>query len=248
MPEPSQVKINFNIQGKYPNLRKQSPAGLDLNLKPWSKENLLDGFNKFFEENGRYPTAPEIDLYEYLPSSRQIQRMYGGLKNLRKNLGLEICDYGRGANRSKIAFEGNKRGGDGERDMEQILTAHFGEHFVHAEKTLYKYIKPTANLRRDSKCRVDFLVYAKELTFAVDVFYTSTLRNLIGNVNVKSKKYNEITLDIYLVNLNENEKITAESIRRYLNNKVNKLAPNIKVMNKSEFLEIIGTMPILGIS
>jgi hypothetical protein len=233
---------------KYPNLRRQAPAEIDLNLKPWSKENLLDGFIKFFDENGRYPTAPEIDLYEFLPSSRQIQRMFGGLKNLRKDLGLEICDYSKGANRSKIAFEGNKRGGDGERDMEQLLTSHFGEYFVHAEKTLYKYIKPTANLRKDSKCRVDFLVYAKNLTFAVDVFYTSTLRNLTGNINAKSKKYNEILLDIYLVNLNEDGKISAESIKKYLNNKVNKLNPNNNVMNKSEFLEIVRKMPVLSIS
>lgn len=221
---------------------------MHFDLTPWSKENLLDGFKKFFDENGRYPTAPEIDKNEYLPSARQIQRAFGGLKNLRKDLGLKIFDYGRGDNRSKIALESNKRGGDGEREMERILTNHFGEHFVHAEKTLYKYLKPECQLRKDSKCRVDFLVYAKNLIFGVDVFHTSTLRNLIGNVNIKSRKYCDLNIDIYLVNLNETSNITTEAISKHLSNKKNKLSANIKVLNKSKFIALIQKMPILRIS
>ncbi|MDR3642220.1 MAG: hypothetical protein P4L74_01160 [Candidatus Doudnabacteria bacterium] len=233
---------------KYPNLKKQlkqgeSTKGIDI----WTKENILDGLNKFFADHQRYPTSVEIDLYDFLPSSRQIQRSFGGLRSLRKDLGLKIFDYGRGANRSKIAFEGNKRGGDGEREMEQLLVNRFGEHFVHAEKTLYKYLRPGCNLRIDSKCRLDFVVYAKDYTFGVDVFYTTSLRNLMGNVNIKTKKYCDVAMDIYLVNLNETSDISAESLTKYVNNKKIKLTPNIKLLNKSDFLKIIQTTPILKV-
>ena len=71
---------------KYPNLKKQlkqgdSTKGIDI----WTKENILNGLRKFFDDTGRYPTATEIDQNEYLPSSRQIQRAFGGLRNLRKD-------------------------------------------------------------------------------------------------------------------------------------------------------------------
>ncbi len=234
---------------QYPHLKKQAKIGANFDnkfLQPWSNESLLDGFKKFFDENGRYPTAEEIDAYEFLPSARQIQRAFGGLRNLRKSLGLEIEDYGRGVNRSKIVFEANKRGGIGEKETEEILINHFGECFAHVEKPLYKYIKPESKLRKDSKCRVDFLVYAQNYTFCVDVFYTNTLCTLIANINVKSKKYQDLAIDVYLVSLNEN--ITDNSIGLYLSHRITKLDQNIKVINKGSFFQKIKTIPVIKVN
>jgi hypothetical protein len=48
----------------------------------YSIEELRNGFEHFYQENGHYPTAPEIDRCKYLPSARQIQRNFGGLPKL----------------------------------------------------------------------------------------------------------------------------------------------------------------------
>jgi hypothetical protein len=56
------------VPPNYPNLKKQTLAGTGANLKPWSKENLFDGFKKFFDENGRYPTAPiALEIVKTMP-------------------------------------------------------------------------------------------------------------------------------------------------------------------------------------
>ncbi len=117
---------------KYPNLKSQrSPAGPRL---VWTKENILDGLTKFFDETNRYPTSFEIDANEFLPSSRQIQRSFGGLPKLRKELGLKISNYTKGRVRSDLAKALSKRGSMSERYFEKILVDKFGEYFVHVEK------------------------------------------------------------------------------------------------------------------
>ncbi|MES2971937.1 MAG: hypothetical protein V4702_06475 [Patescibacteria group bacterium] len=45
----------------------------------WTIEEIKAGFEAFVKDYGRYPTALEIDAYEFLPSSRSLQRSYGGL-------------------------------------------------------------------------------------------------------------------------------------------------------------------------
>lgn len=55
----------------------------------WTQEKLKIAFERYIAEYGRLPTAPEVDLTDYLPSSRQIQRSFGGLKKLRQALGYE---------------------------------------------------------------------------------------------------------------------------------------------------------------
>jgi len=51
----------------------------------WTKNKIKDGFDKFYQEHGRYPTALEIDEYADLPSSRQIQRRLAGYQSYGKN-------------------------------------------------------------------------------------------------------------------------------------------------------------------
>ncbi|OHA45886.1 MAG: hypothetical protein A3A80_04405 [Candidatus Terrybacteria bacterium RIFCSPLOWO2_01_FULL_44_24] len=58
--------------------RKYKWSGLE---KYWDLEKIKQGFDLFYKENGRYPTTFDVDDYKYLPSSRQIQRNFGGLKN-----------------------------------------------------------------------------------------------------------------------------------------------------------------------
>ena len=100
----------------------------------WSIQKIKEGFEKFERDNGRLPTAPEIDKLDYLPSSRQIQRKFGGLEKLRQVLGYKDTNFGRGAFRSEIANRVNRRGRDVEIQLEKILSNKFNEVFVHTEK------------------------------------------------------------------------------------------------------------------
>ena len=144
----------------------------------WTKEKIKEGLQKYYNEFGRYPTAHEIDKYPYLPSSRQIQRRFGGLPELRKQLGIEITDYTRGETRSHKAEIIGKRGLNYEKDIQKILIKHFGEIFVHEQKPFNDY-----------SGRLDFFVYAKDEKFGVDVFYAEDIHSLTGCINYKQRSY-----------------------------------------------------------
>ena len=73
------------------------------------------------------PTAPEVDRTNYLPSARQIQRHFGGLKALRELLGYDDTDFGSGTSRSNIAIRGNLRAKEAERELEQEPSQLFGD-------------------------------------------------------------------------------------------------------------------------
>lgn len=213
----------------------------------WTKEKIQGGLKKFFEENGRYPTALEIDAYKFLPSSRQIQRAFGGLVKLREVLGLEITNFGIGNERSKIATLVNHRGGDLEKEIEQILIEHFGEHFVHIEKPLNKYYTRGPNSERKNKFRADFFVYASNYQFCVDIFYPSNIHNFIGIINAKQSNYNGLKIDAYLVNMNNTQNIKQSRIDSFLKNRSKILDGNIKVVNKNDFIKFIRTLRPLSI-
>jgi len=215
--------------------------------KIWGRENILAGLKRFYQENNRYPTAHEIDSYKHLPSSRQIQRAFGGLVNLRKELGLNIVNYGVGASRSKIAYAVNKRGANLERQIEKILIDRFGEHFVHIEKPIYKYYSAEESKKYKNKTRADFFIYAKNYQFCVDVFYTNNYRNLINIINIKQSNYSHLNTDVYLINLNENSDISEEKISSFMKNKKKVLDANIKIMNRTQFINFINTLERLEI-
>lgn len=155
--------------------------------KTWTTERLKLAFDRFILENGRLPTAPEVDNTDYMPSARQIQRRFGGLKALRELLGYEVTDFGSGASRSSIATRGNIRAKDAERQLEQDLAKIFGEPFVHSEK----YYGPGRN-------RADFIVYTQDGHFGIDVFTTETKHDLQKNVALRVDKYMDFPKSVKL--------------------------------------------------
>jgi len=156
----------------------------------WSIAKIKVGFDRFIAENGRLPTAPEVDSADYLPSSRQIQRLYGGLKPLREQLGYEVTDFGSGENRKSVAKVIGLRGVEAEIELEQTLINYFGEPYVHTQK---RY--------GTGKNRIDFLVYTATAIFGIDVFTTETRRDLQKNVAIKVRKYLDYptSLPLYFV-------------------------------------------------
>src|SRR3989344_6851836 len=118
--------------------------------RPWSVEELEVGLRHFYDAHGRYPTSSEVDVYDYLPSARSIERRFGGLVALRKKLGLGAeHDFRAGAHSSARAHLINARAHTVEQAVYTFLIQRFGKEFVHRE---YFFTD-------DHRTRADFFVY-----------------------------------------------------------------------------------------
>jgi len=195
----------------------------------WTKEIIKEGFNRFFSEYGRLPRSEEIDKLPYLPSSRLIQKKYNGLEQLRTELGFTDVHFGKGSHRTTIAHQVNVRGRSHERTLETTLHQKFGEVFVHSEKIL-----------SSSKVRVDFYIYSPSGNFAIDVFYSNTMRTLQSNINIKLNKYAKHNVVIYLLSANNN--ISQHDLDVYVKAKRNTLPQNVHIVSLSNFLSSINEM------
>ncbi len=179
------------------------------------------GFRRFYIENGHYPTASEIDKCPYLCSARHIQRVHGGLRRLRKNLGLDVIDYGKGAARTVTSKRIHELSVETEKQLKKFLIDTYSEICVHEE---VRY--------GSSKQRVDFFVYAKQ-NFAVDVFNTYSLRHLNIIINIKLKKYEEFPFKLFFVVTGA--PFSQMKIDQLISNKINKLPSNIKCLTFDKF-------------
>lgn len=199
--------------------------------RKWTLEKVQAGFKKFEVENGRLPTGPEIDICPDLPSSRQLNRLFGGLPELRKLLGYSETDFSKGKYRSEIGIASNKRSKVSEDALRDILFERFHEPFVHLEKPIDKY----------RKLRADFYVFNPVKNFAVDVFSTETYHNLDTNVYIKLKKYSHIRELFYLVLTSKN--LTAGDVALFNQRKAKNIPTNIKLITVEQFVEIIILIP-----
>lgn len=190
------------------------------------KSKLKEGFDRFFKENGHYPTATEIDSCDYLPSTRLLQRNYGGLENIRKELGLEITNYTKGETRRKTALIANKRADENEKEIYKYLMERFGIQFVHREH-------PYSD---ESKHRADFKVFARNKIFIVDVFFPKDKKSLYSCLNSKIRKYNIINQNIHIlphqiIFLQMNNDVSSDISE----DKKNKMHRNQSVMSINQF-------------
>ena len=192
----------------------------------WTIEKIKEGFERFKNEHGRLPRAPEIDKLEYLPSSRNIQKRFGGLARLRSELGYSDVHFGKGVFRSDIATRVNIRGRKAELALEKVLRGKFGEVFVHTEKFF-----------ESSKNRVDFYVYSPDGNFGIDVFYTETMKYLQSNINIKMGKYRDFPVELFLVVANKS--LRQDDINRYANAKLNPLPNTTKIVTMETLLALL---------
>src|SRR3989344_5505474 len=195
----------------------------------WDLNKIKYGFEEFYKLNKRYPSALEIDKYPLLPSSRQVQRKFGGLKELRKLLNLpdEDIDYTKGPARSSVAKAIGERGKDFEKEIYNLLVDRFGEIFVHQQKPFDNY-----------KSRVDLFVYAQNHKFGVDVFYPKDLHSFVCCVNIKDKTYINPDFDMIFLSINPN--INQFSINKFIARRRN--ITSHKVMDFGEFKKYINTI------
>lgn len=165
----------------------------------YDKEKIILLVKDFILKNKRDPASCDFGKNN-LPTTKTIERKFGGLRNLRKELGL-LEDHRKGENRKKIL----KIIRDRERKYHTIvyknLLKFFPEIAIHIE----------SNITDDQRSRTDFKIFAaKDTIFFVDTFFPSTEEsfkicvNNKKNIFKRSEKY--ITAENYkfiFVNLNE---------------------------------------------
>jgi hypothetical protein len=187
------------------------------------------GFEKFYTENGRYPDADEIDGYDYLPSSRTIQRAHGGLKQLRSTLGQPLLHAGE--YRSRIQKQSGIRGKELEWKVYQQLAAYFGEEFVHRESPL------------DERgwLRFDYVIYTREGKCGIDIFFAETLTIAQNTIVLKLRQhdnYERVDFPVYLVAISD-DRIRQEEIDKIVQNKKKPMPGNVRATTLATFLEMI---------
>lgn len=209
----------------YPNLRKADKEHRESNRAPiWTLENLKDGLLYFFDLNSRYPTSREIDEFDYLPSSRSIQRSFGGLVELRQKLDLPISNYTTGEVRSKMAKDGMGRAQVYEEEFLKYLQNEFDEIRVHEHKII-----------RPGNTACDFFIYeTKNSGVVIDLFYAKDIYSLARIVQIKYLKYKDVLHRVYFI-LTGNNSITQEEIDKVINNRKIELPEGIKVITEDTF-------------
>jgi len=194
-------------------LRKQS-AGKQ---KLWTEDQLKSGFQKFFQIHKKYPTAEEVNKFQYLPSARSIQRTSGGLINLRKKLGLKSQkDFRSGAHSSKRAKDINKRNQRAKIELYALLSK-----LVDPE-LIQKDYSPTD----DGRIYTDFYIKNR---FAIDIINPSNRQSLVGCLSAKIKSLKKREPKIPTVILVNNRDISQGEIQKILDNKTNKLPGHTRV-------------------
>jgi len=194
--------------------------------KEWTIETIKMGFEKFRGEFNRLPKALEIDKLSYLPSSRFIQKRFGGLESLRKQMGYADTNFGKGLYRTQIANRVNLRGRDAELELQRKLGKIFGEVFVHTEKIF-----------DHSKNRVDFYIYSPDGNIGIDIFFTDSLHSLQSNVNIKMHKYKNFAEKLYLVSANDT--LLQSQLDYFVKSKLKALPENIKLVTTQTLLKLM---------
>jgi hypothetical protein len=173
-------------QNTYSNLRRRSEFSSD----NWTVENLKDGLQYFFDQNKRYPTVKEVDVFEYLPTSRTIQRSFGGMVELRKILGLNTpLNHTSGETSANVAREADNRAKQYEEKLYFELITKIPEVRVHEHKII-----------RPGNTAADFFIYRTDTDgIVIDLFYAMDMHSLAGIINIKMKKYLDVKHPVYFV-------------------------------------------------
>lgn len=192
----------------------------------WSTEELKAGLEYFKELNGRYPSAREIDFFDFLPSARSIQRSYGGLEKFRKDIGFDesLTNLTRGKIRSEKAQNTYSNAVKHEESFYQYLIDLIPEVRVHEHRIL-----------RPGNVCCDFFIYTSDSEgFAVDLFYAQDLFTAREVIRIKNLRYKGLSHKVYFI-LVGNEGIGQEEIDTMLANRKSGISKNCEVITEASF-------------
>lgn len=192
-----------------------------------TKENIIKAFHEFNKIHGHYPSAKEIDADPSLPTSRLIQRRYGGLVRFRKSIGLPVneINLNSGDARSTLAGIINRRANDLESEVYKKLVEIFGNIYVQPEFPFQLGI---------NKNRCDYHIIKRDgTTFIVDIFFAKDRHNFLGCLNHKINKYKDCAekIETYFVSMNDEIDIVDAMKKKKI-----KLPDHQKVIGYKEFL------------
>jgi len=197
------------------------------NTKSYSFKELKDGFERYNEENGHYPSTFEVDDCIYLPTSRLLQRSWGGMQKFRSLIGVKELNLTKGKIRSeKVPFL-LKRGADEEDRIEKKLVEEFSEIFVHTQK-------------RVNGIRPDFYIYTPKLIFAIDVFCFERREGLVTQINHKISVYKNFSTLVIFVPINKD--LDKKYIDELLVARKSIIPENCKVMTEEELFYWIDSL------
>ena len=184
-------------------------------VEKWSLEIIRLGVKKFFDENGRYPSARDFDKCKYLPTARTIQRNFGGMSIVRGSISPESSkDFRTGTVRSNVSKNNIIRAYKEEEDFYRFLITKFPEVQVHEQKRL-----------RPGNIASDFFIYTTPIKgFAIDIFHSSDRFNTFGILNIKLKRYVGLAMPIIFVVIGD---FSQDDVDSLLGSKKNKLDKNM---------------------
>jgi hypothetical protein len=209
-------------------------ASADPEPRWWLEDKVKAGVTRYKEEHGRLPSAQDFDECEYLPSARQVQRVYGGMAALRQRLGFGDIDLTKGKLRGDKFIQDKQRSAQAEKYIETTLLLKFGEPFVHRRKRCI-----------NDKSTYDLLVYAQDRVFGVDVFTTERAAYIGNNLRFKLQKFEEApsSVDIYFVLVGKYSSADLRSATQGLPELARHT--NMHAVTENEFREIINGIPSL---
>lgn len=191
----------------------------------WTLEDIRIGIEHYKSIFGNYPSTLDFDKVDYLPSSRLIQRNFGGIIKLRELLGLNTAaDYTKGEYRSVIASKTYKNSIKYEEEFYNYLISKIPEISVHEHKIL-----------RPGNICCDFFIYTDQKNgIVIDIFYAQDIFSLARIIIIKTKRYIGLKYPIYFV-LVGNRAIPQHQIDMLVKNKKILLPYNINIITEDEF-------------
>ncbi len=196
--------------------------------RKWTIKKIGAGIELFRTEYGRYPVAGDFDTADYLPSARHIQRMFGGLVDLRKKLKLKGQEnFTKGSYSHDRSIHLRETHQKIQKKLREILLQSYSLDEIHQNSPI-----------DDGRCTLDFKPSNEAQNCAVEGFYSKDDRVLIGCIRSRLQKYAKIKkrdFPIYLVSMNP--QISQNRIDRYVQGRAEKLPQKIYVLSIISFKE-----------
>lgn len=168
-----------------------------MKYKIYTIDKITKSVDDFYQKNNRYPQSNDFNGKD-LPTARTIQREYGGLKELRRQLRLPVINYNAGEIRSEVARKINEQAYYSQNMVQNLLIGIFGENNVRRQPLFEEFHLrgPVGNKR------ADYWVKVKGKNIIIDVFHPKDIQSFSTSLNQKVKNYHDVAdrnTDVYFV-------------------------------------------------